>query len=61
MPTRIASLEHSIERTLPIRTTRRIEVSEEGRRLYEHARRILAAVEDAEDELHSVRACRAQT
>lgn len=50
---RIASLEDSIGRTLLIRTTRRIEVSEDGRRLYEHALRILATVEDAEDDLQS--------
>ncbi len=50
---RIASLERSVERTLLIRTTRRIEVSEDGRRLYDHARRILSAVEDAEDDLQS--------
>lgn len=50
---RLASLEAAVDRTLVIRTTRRLELSEEGRRFYDHTRRILATVQDAEDDLQS--------
>ncbi|MEM9455055.1 MAG: LysR family transcriptional regulator [Myxococcota bacterium] len=50
---RIASLEQALERTLLVRTTRRLELSDEGRRLLEHARRILEAVKSAEDDLQA--------
>lgn len=50
---RIASLEQALKRTLLVRTTRRLELSDEGRRLLEHARRILEAVQSAEDDLQA--------
>lgn len=50
---RISALEQTLSRTLLLRTTRTLELSEEGRRLYGHAGRILSAVEVAEDDLQS--------
>lgn len=51
----LAALEKHLDTHLLARTTRRIALTDEGRRYLEHARRILAAVQDAEAELSSVR------
>lgn len=51
----LAALEQSLDTHLLTRTTRRITLTEEGRRYLEHGRRILGAVQDAEDELRAVR------
>lgn len=48
-------LESKLDTTLLRRTTRRIELTEEGRFFLERARQILAAVDDAEDEMSARR------
>ncbi|TBR36333.1 MULTISPECIES: LysR family transcriptional regulator [Dyella] len=48
-------LEDKLDTTLLRRTTRRIELTEEGRFFLERARQILAAVDDAEDEMSARR------
>jgi DNA-binding transcriptional LysR family regulator len=52
----LAALEHDLDTRLLARTTRRIALTEEGRRYLEHARHILTAVQDAEAELSAARA-----
>lgn len=51
----LAALERNLDTHLLTRTTRRISLTEEGRHYLEHGRRILSAVQDAEDELCAVR------
>lgn len=48
-------LESKLDTTLLRRTTRRLELTEEGRFFLDRARQILAAVDDAEDEMSSRR------
>lgn len=47
----LARLEQKLDSTLMVRTTRRIELTEEGRLFEGHARRILAAVAEAEESM----------
>jgi DNA-binding transcriptional LysR family regulator len=47
----LARLEHRLDSTLMVRTTRRIELTEEGRLFEAHARRILAALAEAEESM----------
>ena len=51
---RLARLEERLGVPLAQRTTRRLQTTEEGRRLYARARRILEEIAAAEDELRSV-------
>jgi DNA-binding transcriptional LysR family regulator len=52
----LASLERELGTTLLNRTTRRIHLTDEGRRYLEHCRTILAQMQEAEAALHSRRA-----
>ena len=48
----IARLESRLQVRLLSRTTRRVASTEEGRKLYEHALRLLRAADEAEQSLH---------
>ncbi|UKJ75940.1 LysR family transcriptional regulator [Azospirillum brasilense] len=48
---RLASLERRTDTRLVARSTRRLALTEEGQRLYEHAQRILAEIAEAEEAL----------
>ena len=45
----LARLERRLDSTLLVRTTRRIDLTEEGRLFADHARRIVAALAEAEE------------
>ncbi|MDR3426386.1 LysR family transcriptional regulator [Silvimonas sp.] len=47
----LSRLEQKLETTLLNRTTRRLELTEEGRAFLEHARKIVAAIDDAEEQM----------
>lgn len=48
-------LEEKLQTTLMRRTTRRLELTEEGRAYLEQARKIIAAVEETEEQMHARR------
>src|SRR5262245_19415626 len=52
----LASLERELGATLLTRTTRRLYLTDEGRRYLEHCRAILAHVQDADATVHARRA-----
>ena len=48
----VAALERELGATLLVRTTRSLALTEEGERYFEHARRLVAEIEEAESALH---------